>query len=55
VAGTVATLGIGACQLLLAFLTLKRTANPVLAGVVGVATLVPAGVFFAWLTRLLGL
>ena len=54
-AGTVATLGIGACQLLLAFLTLKRTGNPVLAGVVGVATLLPAGLFFAWLTRLLGL
>ena len=55
VAGTVATLGIGACQLLLAFLTLKRTGNPVLAGVVGVAALLPAGLFFAWLTRLLGL
>ena len=50
-----ATLGIGASQLLLALLTLKRTANPVLACMVGVATLVPAGVFFAWLTRLLGL
>ena len=55
VAGTVATLGIGSCQLLLALLTLKRTANPVLACVVGVAALVPAGVLFAWLTRLLGL
>jgi hypothetical protein len=51
----VATLGIGACQLLLALLTLKRTANPVLACAVGVAALLPAGVLFAWLTRLLGL
>ena len=55
VAGTVATLGIGACQLLLAFLILQRTANPVLACLAGVAALFPAGVFFAWLTRLLGL
>ena len=55
VAGTVATLGIGACQLLLAFLTLKRTGSSILACVVAVGTLVPAGMFFAWLTRLLGL
>lgn len=55
IAGSVATLGIAACQLLLAFLTLKRTGRTSLACVVGVATLLPAGFFFAWLTRLLGL
>ena len=54
-AGTVATLGIGACQVLLALLTLKRTGRAALACVVGVSTLLPAGLFFAWLTRLLGL
>ena len=55
VAGTVATLGIGGCQLLLAFVTLKGTGRTLPACVVGVSTLVPAAVFFAWLTRLLGL
>ena len=47
--------GIGACQVLLALLTLKRTGRALLACVVGVSTLLPAGLFFAWLTRLLGL
>ncbi len=55
IGGIVATTGIALFQLLLAFLTLKRTGRTILACGVGVTSLIPAGFFFAWLTRLLGL
>ena len=55
IAGAFSAVGIGSTQLILSFLTLKLTGRALPACLVGVLTLLPAGIVFVWLTRLLGL